>query len=157
MDRYGIITTIAGSGIKTINGDGGLAAEAGMDLPYSINFDPLGNLFIGDRCFIRKIAYGDNTVFPDVNGVGYVMSGAGRHERSIDCDTGVVFCEFGYDENNRLTSMIDQFGNQTIIQRDAGGVPTSIVSPEGLMTQLTIDANNHMTQVAYPGGGHFNF
>ncbi|MBW1858519.1 MAG: hypothetical protein JRI70_00230 [Deltaproteobacteria bacterium] len=157
VDRYGIITTIAGSGIKGISGDGGLAAEANMDLPYSINFDPLGNLFIGDRCIIRKIAYDDTRVFPDNNGFGYIMSDAGQHEKTIDLDTGVILREFGYNGNNKLNSMTDQFGNQTTIEMDAGGVPTSIISPDGLTTMLTIDANNHLTRITYPGGSYFNF
>ena len=157
VDQYGIITTVAGSGIKRISGDDGLAAEAGMDLPYSIDFDPLGNLFVGDRCVIRKVACGGSRVFPDDTGVGYVMTSTGQHEKTIDLDTGVTLREFGYNENNKLRSMTDQFGNQTTIQMDAGNVPTAIVSPYGLTTQLTIDANNHLTRVTYPGGGYFSF
>ncbi len=157
VDRSGVISTIAGTGRKRISGDGGLAAEADMDLPYSINFDPLGNLFIGDRSVIRKMTYYNSSVFPDDNGIGYIMSSAGRHEKTIDLDTGVVLREFGYDQDNNFISITDQFGNQTAIQRDASGVPTAITSPDGLTTQLTIDANNYLSRITCPGGSYYDF
>ena len=157
IDRYGIITTIAGSGIKSISGDGGVAAEANMDLPDSISFDPQGNLFIADRSVIRKIAYDNSRVFPDDNGLGYIMSSAGRHEKTIDLDTDVTLLEFGYDPDDNLISITDQFSNQTTIQRDPNGVVTSITSPDGLTTQLTIDGDNHLTRITYPGGSYYDF
>jgi RHS repeat-associated protein len=157
VDHYGIITTIAGTGIKRISGDGDLAAEANMDLPVSISFDPLGNLFIGDRSTIRKIANGSDRVFPDDNGFGYIMSSAGQHEKTIDLDSGVTLLEFGYDGNNKLHSMSDQFGNQTAIPRDSSGVPFSIISQDGIITNLTIDANNHLTRITYPDGNYYDF
>lgn len=157
VDRYGIITTIAGTGTKWISGDGGLSSEADMDLPDSISFDPLGNLFIADFNVIRKIRHGNNGVFPDDNGVGYMMSGSGRHERTIDIDTGVTLRAFGYDQDNNLISITDQLGNQTTIQRDSNGIPTSIISSDGLTTQLTIDAGNHLTRITYPDAGYYDF
>ncbi len=157
IDRYGIITTIAGSGIKSISGDGGLAAEANMDLPDSISFDPQGNLFIADRSVIRKITYDDSRVFPDDNGLGYIMSSAGQHEKTVDLETGVTVLEFGYDPDDNLISITDQFNNQTTIQRDPSGIPTSITSPDGLTTQLTIDGDNHLTRITYPGGSCYDF
>jgi len=157
VDRYGIITTIAGSGGKSISGDGGLAAEANMDLPDSISFDPQGNLLIADRSVIRKIAYDNSRVFPDDNGFGYIMSSTGQHEKTVDLDTGVTLLEFGYDADDNLISITDQFNNQTTIQRDPSGIPTSITSPDGLTTQLTIDEDDHLTRITYPGGSCYDF
>ncbi len=157
VNRSGVITTIAGSGRKIISGDGGLAAEADMDLPYSINFDPLGNLFIGDRNFIRKITYYNGSVFPDDNGIGYIMSSGGQHEETIDLETGVTLRAFGYNGNNQLISISDQFGNQTTVQRDANSVPFSITSPDGITTNLTIDTDNHLTRITYPDGSYYDF
>lgn len=45
----GIITTIVGDGVQNFNGDGGLASEASLSLPYRIDFDSLGNMFIADN------------------------------------------------------------------------------------------------------------
>jgi len=85
------------------------------------------------------------------------MAGSGLHKYTIDQDTGNVLLEFGYDENNDLISITDQFNNQITIQRDANGEPTAIVSPDNLATTLSIDGNNHLTRVTYPGGSHYDF
>jgi hypothetical protein len=58
VDRYGVITTIAGadqSGWQLVYGDGGLAMDAGMHYPNDIHFDPEGNLLVADEEIIRKI------------------------------------------------------------------------------------------------------
>jgi RHS repeat-associated protein len=36
-------------------------------------------------------------------------------------------------------------------------VPTSITSPDGLITTLTIDANNHLTEITYSNGSYYSF
>ena len=45
----GVVTTVAGSGIKGNAGDGGPAVNAQLDAPNSIAVDALGNLYIGDE------------------------------------------------------------------------------------------------------------
>ncbi len=53
----GIISTIAGTGIKSFSGDGDLATKATMKNPYGIALDALGNVFFSDQNNnrIRKI------------------------------------------------------------------------------------------------------
>ncbi len=53
----GIISTIAGNGIAGYSGDGGPATNASLNGPYSLCFDPYGNLYIADviNGNIRKI------------------------------------------------------------------------------------------------------
>jgi streptogramin lyase len=46
--RTQIITTVAGTGQPGYAGDGGPAAQARLNQPHSIQFDPEGNLFICD-------------------------------------------------------------------------------------------------------------
>ncbi len=45
----GIITTVAGNGIGSYAGDGGLATSARLNSPASVAVDALGNLFISDQ------------------------------------------------------------------------------------------------------------
>jgi RHS repeat-associated protein len=45
----------------------------------------------------------------------------------------------------------------TIIKRDGGGTPYEIVSPYGLVTSLTIDSSNHLTQITYPDSSSYAF
>jgi sugar lactone lactonase YvrE len=51
------INTVAGSGAASFSGDGGPAAEAGLNSPTGIAFDELGNLYIPDRLNhrVRKV------------------------------------------------------------------------------------------------------
>ena len=53
-----------------------------------------------------------------------------------------------------LSSVTDTFSNTITIERDQAQVPTAIISPEGLKTELTIDDNNHLTRVTFPDGSH---
>jgi YD repeat-containing protein len=82
------------------------------------------------------------------------MSSAGLHKKTIDLDTGVTLYHFGYDQDNNLVSITDRFGNVTSIEW-VGDVPTSITSPDGITTTLTIDANNHLTRITYPDGNYY--
>ena len=56
-----------------------------------------------------------------------------------------------------LSSVTDTFSNTITIERDQAQVPTAIISPEGLKTELTIDDNNHLTRVTFPDGSHYDF
>ncbi|THU32516.1 T9SS type A sorting domain-containing protein [Niastella caeni] len=51
----GIISTIAGDGNFVINGDGGLALNAGLGIPNAMGIDLLGNIYLTSSGRIRKI------------------------------------------------------------------------------------------------------
>ena len=149
----GIITTVAGNpyGIST----------------FGVCLDPLDNLYIADfdHHNIKKISFpsviseyitSGHVVFGE-KGAGYVMKKSGLHDATIDLDTGITLYEFSYDENQNLVSVIDQFGNQTTINRDSSGMPASITSPDGLTTRLTIDNSKHLTRITYPDGSFYSF
>ncbi|RZB33972.1 MAG: hypothetical protein SRB2_03365 [Desulfobacteraceae bacterium Eth-SRB2] len=168
VDTRGIINTIAGTGIDGYNGDGGPATEALLSYPFGVFVDAAENLYISDTGSnrIRKVSppttlkdmlSASELVFVEKNGLAHVMQCSGSHKATFDLDTGAVLYEFGYDENNNLISITDQFGNQTTINRDGNGVPTSIASPDGLTTQLTIDAANHLTRITYPDESFYSF
>ena len=44
----GVITTVAGNGSLEFHGDGGAATAAGLNVPYDVTVDPIGNLYIAD-------------------------------------------------------------------------------------------------------------
>jgi RHS repeat-associated protein len=168
VDASGIITTVAGIGAYGYSGDGGPAAEAQLNCPNGVAVDAAGSIFIADsnNCRIRNLGPPStfaNTMtagdipFAEKNGLGHIMSSAGLHKSAIDLDTGITLYEFGYDQDDNLVSITDQFGSQTTIVRDGGGVPTAITSPDGITTTLTIDADNHLTRIAYPDGSNYSF
>ncbi|MDB4264804.1 hypothetical protein N9893_01935 [bacterium] len=166
VDTQGIIRTVAGNGQSGFSGDGGPAIDAEIQNIEGIEIDDSGNLYIA--CFnrIRKVGKiklpglnmaEDDLGFPEKTGIGHVMDASGRHKKTVDLNTGAILNEFGYDADNRLISITDEFGSQITIERDTGGVPTAIISPYGVRTELTIDANNHLTQITYPDGSYYTF
>ena len=168
VDTSGIITTVAGNGTEGYSGDGGPAVEAHFNRPGGLGIGPSNNMFISDKgnrrirklsepsVFVQCMSEGE-IPFVEENGIGHIMSNSGRHKKTFDLDTGITIREFGYTTDNNLISIIDQFGNQTTINRDGNGVPTSIVSPDGHTTLLTIDTVNHLTRITYPDGNYYSF
>jgi RHS repeat-associated protein len=171
VDANGIIRTVAGNGNRGYSGDGGPAADATLGLSGSLGLavDASGNLFIADtgNHRIRKVAPAATSSFSDLlvagyipfaeeNGLGHIFTGSGLHKTTIDTATGVVLRTFGYNEDDKLVSITDRFDNQTVIERDGNGVPTAIISPDGLETTLSIDANNHLTRIKYPDDSFYD-
>lgn len=58
IDAEGIISTIAGTGVKGFSGDGGHATEAALDTPEALAVDVAGSVFIADRANrrIRRVS-----------------------------------------------------------------------------------------------------
>ncbi len=149
------------------SGDGGAATQALLNLPTDVAVAASGIVYIADkanrrcrmvappRTFIARMAAGD-LYFPEENGTGHIFSSDGLHMQTIDLDTGRTLLAFEYNEDNHLTCMRDGFDNTTEIEYN-GSVPTAIVSPDGLRTALTIDDNNHLTQIVYPGNSTYGF
>ena len=169
VDTSGIIKTIAGSDLWGVDiGDGGPATLAVLDFPEGIAIDNAGNLYITEfsegrvrkvsppELFAGLISSGD-TVFSDETGLGYIMDNRGFHTSTIDLATGMTLRTFGYNGDSQLTTITDQFGNQTTIQRNTLGIPISITSPDGIVTSLTIDQNNYLTQITNPDNSNFFF
>jgi trimeric autotransporter adhesin len=66
----GVISTIAGKGTPGFSGDGGLATQAQLNLPYVVTVDSTGNLYIAD--------FGNNRLrVVAANGVIYTAAGNG--------------------------------------------------------------------------------
>ena len=169
VDTSGIITTVAGTPTASgFSGDGGPATTATIKSALGVAISPAGDLLIADsdNHRIRRVSIPgafssvpdpiDNS-FADENGTGYTFSGAGLHESTIDTDTGAALYTFGYNGSNEIDSFTDRFGNQTRVERDASGVPTAIISPDGLQTDLTIDSSNQLTRITYPDGSYYDF
>ncbi len=173
VDQDGIITTVAGGGVPESEwpryaGDGSSPTEAVLDRPEAMVVDPPGNLYISDtgNRRIRKVAPPSTfsyvialrgVAFAEENGMGYILDSSGRHKSTIDLDTGCTLYTFGYNQNNNLVSITDQFGNTSTIQRNVSGTPTAVISPDGLTTTLTIDVNNNLTRITYPDMSFYGF
>ncbi len=118
--KSGLIITVAGSGQKGFDGDGGPANKAKLNEPYGLAFDRLNNLYIVDRLNRRirkveastgvittvagdgsKLTSGDNGPGPkaglaEPNGIAimgenlYVADVTGHRIRKLDLGSGLI-------------------------------------------------------------------
>ena len=167
---HGTAQVIAGNGESGGSspdvGDGGLSTSAIVDGARSITFSPDGHLFIGQNFRVRRcrepVPYISHhavpgRVYTEENGLGYVISDQALHTQTIDLENGTVLSSFGFNGDKKLVSITDRFQNLITIDRDNAGVPTAIVSADGLRTALAVDTNNRLTRIAFPSGDVFDF
>ncbi len=92
----GVITTVAGIGIRGFTGDGGPATLANIDSPAGIRIDGDGNLWIAEGHRVRKVSTTGNistvagTGFP-----GYSGDGGQATEAMLNWPTGIGFDAVG--------------------------------------------------------------
>jgi hypothetical protein len=80
VSSTGTITTVAGNGVYSYTGDGGLAIAAEMESPTGVAVDSAGNLYIADEKdgHIRKVnASGTITTFAGNGGSAYIIGANG--------------------------------------------------------------------------------
>ena len=100
VDKSGIITTVAGTGVKGYFGDGGPAVGAGLDYPTSVAVDASGNIYIGDtnNYCIRKVDTSGaiNTVVSNCipGGIGGGPVDNPRICVAVDASGNLYFSEF---------------------------------------------------------------
>ncbi|MCC5859763.1 MAG: DUF1566 domain-containing protein [Ectothiorhodospiraceae bacterium] len=87
----------------------------------------------------------------------YRFDSDGKHIATIDLDSGVTLLEFDYNDRDQLVGIVDRFQNRVQIHRDAGGIPTRILAPDGQVTRLEIDDRNNLERVAYEDDTGYRF
>lgn len=159
VDPTGGITTFAGMGQAGYSGDGGPAAQAGLNYPAGIAAGPSGKVYIADtkNNRVREIKIllpgvsASDIVIPSEDGRElYAFNSSGRHLQTLDALTGAVIYSFIYDAG-RLTQVKDGYGNITSISRD-GSSTIYIKAPGGQRTTLSVDANGWLSAITDPAG-----
>jgi len=87
----------------------------------------------------------------------YLFDESGKHVKTIDLESGITLTTFEYDADDRLVRIKDRFNNTITIERDSEGKATSIVSPDGYTTTLTVDSLNDLTRAEYDDGTGYDF
>ena len=77
IDAEGVITTIAGTGVRGFGGDGGPATEAQFAAPTDLALDGSGNLYVTDLSAIRIRRIDAEGVITTIAGSGPVFSQGG--------------------------------------------------------------------------------
>ncbi len=171
VDTSGIITTVAGTGSYGYAGDNGPATEAKFSHPSGFAFDASGNIYIADwnNHVIRKVQptplaealgldEGEGEYYvSETDNTAHIFSSAGYHMSTVDMHTGTTLTTFNYDDDNRLTSIADRFGNTITIDRDEDGNPTAITAPFGQKTELTVDGDGNLTDILFEDSSSYGF
>jgi RHS repeat-associated protein len=158
----GYISTVAGKGEPGMDGDNGPATQALLKQPQRLAIDPNGFIYIPDKGngLVRMVsidAYSnEETRFTESSGLGHLISAEGFHTSTYDLKTGADLLTFEYDGQKDLTSITDQLGNVITIERLAG-IPSAIISPDGMRTDITLDSNRQLTRMTLPDSSAFDF
>jgi sugar lactone lactonase YvrE len=115
----GIIHTIAGNGIGSYSGDGGLAINAGISDPWGVQIDSAGNIYFSDSARIREIT-------PD--GIIRTIVGTGNEIFSGDGGPAVAA---GINARNFV---IDPSGTLYVADYENGLV--RMVTPDGIINTI---------------------
>ncbi len=117
----GVITTIAGTGTGGYSGDGGLAINAQINLPYAVAVDSAGNVYIADLSYVvRKVSPEGIITTVAGNGTkGYSGDGGPATNASLNVPTGIAV-------DNAGNLYIADFYNQRV----------RMVSPERTITTV---------------------
>jgi len=163
----GIIKTIAGINTADSNSNKSAATQAFLEAPKNVVIAPDGGIFISDFLANRilkvenlpflstKLSNGQVYVTDRNRENAYIFDATGRHLSTLDLDTNQFLLTFDYDQDGNLISINDRFGNTSTITW-VGDVPTSITSPDGIYTTLTVDGE-YLTNIGYMDGSEYQF
>ncbi|MDE0105484.1 MAG: hypothetical protein OXN89_24165 [Bryobacterales bacterium] len=117
VDRFGTITTVAGTGEFGSGGDGGPATTAQLAFPQGLAVDGAGNLFIADTSNHRVRMVDHAGVITTVAGTGergYGGDGGPATAAQLASPQGLAVDAVGdlyiADTSNRLVRRMDRFG-----------------------------------------------
>ena len=125
VDAAGVISTVAGDGMRGYGGDGGPAVAAQLSLPYGVALDGAGNLYIADtgNHRIRKVdAAGVISTVAGDGTPGFGGDGGPAVAAQLRSPTGVAVDGAGNlyiaDVNNHRIRKVDAAGAITTVAGD---------------------------------------
>lgn len=117
VDPDGVVTVVAGTGVRGYSGDGGPATEAALTLAYGVAVGPDGNLYIADTGNHRIRMVDQNGIITTIAGTGkpgFSGDGGAAAQAQLNRPMGMVFDSDGnlyiMDEGNFRIRTIDRNG-----------------------------------------------
>lgn len=122
VDINGVITTVAGNGSVSFSGDNGPATSAGLQSPFAVVGDAIGNLYIADTFHnrIRKV---------DINGIISTIAGNGSAGFSGDGGPAIsaqLYLPYGIAVDNNGAIYISDTSNRRVRKVDSNGLINTI-------------------------------
>ncbi|WP_440116857.1 S-layer homology domain-containing protein [Paenibacillus sp. QZ-Y1] len=130
-----------------------LAAVSPDGDPYYIHVEG-GDSENSFRSYTKRTSRTDGITAPDAGGrlVYEMQPDTFQHVKTLDALSGTTLYRFDYDDEARLTGVIDRNNNKVLIERGVDGSPTAIMSPGGQRTQLVMDDEGRIATVTNPAG-----
>lgn len=145
----GTISTIAGNGTAGYSGDGGLAINASLNLPWGVAYDSNGNLYISDRRnnVVRKVdTSGIISTYAGNGTAGFCGDGKSATQACLNLPRGLAF-----DANNTLyiadglNHRVRSVTSAGIINTIAGNGQPGFSGDGGPATQAAIGSPRNLT------------
>jgi sugar lactone lactonase YvrE len=155
--KTGIISTVAGSGMPSYRGDGGLATSASISSPYDIALDSSDNLYIADsgNNVIRKVMAKTGIITTVAGSKAWGYSGDGGLATSATLDSSKGVAVDGSGNLYIASSWFDRIRKVTaktgIITTIAGNGKQSYSGDGGLATSAAL---NSPQKIAVDGAGN---
>jgi sugar lactone lactonase YvrE len=157
----GIISTVAGTGVAGSVGQGGVAANAQLNLPVGIFLDTIGNIYLADQGnhWIRKMEAATGRLVK-VAGSGTVMGSAGYNGDGGVATNAQLSSPAGIAVDAAGNMFIADTGNQRVRKVAAGSGLISTVAGTGVAgfnfdgAAATTAQLNNPTAVLLDSGGN---
>jgi streptogramin lyase len=165
----GTISTVAGTGVKDYEGDGGPALKATLNLPHELRFDQAGNLFIADTGnnairridkktgIITTIAGGRPAGYSGDGGPANAATFKGPHSLQFGPDGSLYVCDVGNHAIRRIdahTGVISTVAGTGRPGPTPDGAPIA-GTPLNNPRSLDVDANGDLWLVTREGNQVF--
>jgi RHS repeat-associated protein len=163
LETDGTTTVVAGTGASGYEGEHVVAAQTKVAQPMDVAFGPDGAFYVREEDRIRKVNVTSSLdVFqlnvPSSDGKQlFIFDSKGKHLSTVDAFTGATLYSFSYAPSGLLSKVTDVAGRDTLIQRTASGVASSIQAPDGQVTALSIDSEDNLTSVSYIDTSSYTF
>ena len=141
LPAHGIITTYAGNGTANYTGDGGLAANAGLNTPFDIATDASGNVYIADanNNVIRKLTASTGNISTvagsGLGGDGVAVDSSGNF---YIANTGSNRALLGLISNGNIYLLAGNINGTYGYSGDGGTAPNALLhAPQGIAVSKT--------------------